>query len=174
MIDVPLVTGGNSSTSSNDPMVVTPSTTNTATNRADSVILDIWEAEITLRDRALRQIRARNSRSVTGYNYVYALNSGVLPNPPPSTVANEPSGSRGIGGGGGGGEEEGERFLPHSTSRSIPPLFAAPLLINGQSGRILRPARLGNPIRLSSLMGTRKSLKILENPFLYLGYLGLC
>lgn len=40
---------------------------------------DIWAAEVTVQERAIRQSRARNSNAVTGYNYVYAISSGVLP-----------------------------------------------------------------------------------------------
>lgn len=48
-------------------------------NLTDSFIPDIWAAEVTVQDRAIRQNRARNTNSVTGYNYVYAISSGVLP-----------------------------------------------------------------------------------------------
>ncbi|XP_023309359.2 DDB1- and CUL4-associated factor 10 homolog [Lucilia cuprina] len=51
-----------------------------ATNqRPESFIPDIWAAEVTVHERAIRQNRARNSNAVTGYNYVYAISSGVLP-----------------------------------------------------------------------------------------------
>ncbi|KAM7360960.1 DDB1- and CUL4-associated factor 10 homolog [Cochliomyia hominivorax] len=51
-----------------------------ATNqRTESFIPDIWAAEVTVHERAIRQNRARNSNAVTGYNYVYAISSGVLP-----------------------------------------------------------------------------------------------
>lgn len=47
--------------------------------RPDQFIPDIWAAEVTVHERAIRQNRARNSNAVTGYNYVYAISSGVLP-----------------------------------------------------------------------------------------------
>lgn len=47
--------------------------------RPESFIPDIWAAEVTVHERAIRQNRARNSNAVTGYNYVYAISSGVLP-----------------------------------------------------------------------------------------------
>lgn len=51
-----------------------------ATNqRPESFIPDIWAAEVTVQERAIRQNRARNSNAVTGYNYVYAISSGVIP-----------------------------------------------------------------------------------------------
>ncbi|XP_068155465.1 DDB1- and CUL4-associated factor 10 homolog [Drosophila tropicalis] len=50
------------------------------TPRADSYIPDIWAAEVTVQERAIRQSRARNSSNhVSGYNSVYAISSGVLP-----------------------------------------------------------------------------------------------
>lgn len=51
----------------------------TTNQRAESFIPDIWAAEVTVHERAIRQNRARNSNAVTGYNYVYAISSGVLP-----------------------------------------------------------------------------------------------
>uniref|UniRef100_A0A1A9VVF7 WD_REPEATS_REGION domain-containing protein n=1 Tax=Glossina austeni TaxID=7395 RepID=A0A1A9VVF7_GLOAU len=48
-------------------------------NRPESFVPDIWAAEVTVEERAIRQNRARTSNSVTGYNYVYAISSGVLP-----------------------------------------------------------------------------------------------
>uniref|UniRef100_A0A1A9WVI1 Uncharacterized protein n=1 Tax=Glossina brevipalpis TaxID=37001 RepID=A0A1A9WVI1_9MUSC len=48
-------------------------------NRPESFVPDIWAAEVTVQERAIRQNRARTSNSVTGYNYVYAISSGVLP-----------------------------------------------------------------------------------------------
>ncbi|XP_065371561.1 DDB1- and CUL4-associated factor 10 homolog [Calliphora vicina] len=47
--------------------------------RPESFVPDIWAAEVTVHERAIRQNRARNSNAVTGYNYVYAISSGVLP-----------------------------------------------------------------------------------------------
>ncbi|XP_054735796.1 DDB1- and CUL4-associated factor 10 homolog [Anastrepha obliqua] len=40
---------------------------------------DIWAAEVTMRDRALRQNRERETNSTNVYNFVYAISSGVLP-----------------------------------------------------------------------------------------------
>ncbi|KAH8347318.1 DDB1- and CUL4-associated factor 10 homolog [Drosophila kikkawai] len=48
--------------------------------RPDTFIPDIWAAEVTVQERAIRQNRARNSNNhVSGYNFVYAISSGVLP-----------------------------------------------------------------------------------------------
>lgn len=48
--------------------------------RSDSFIPDIWAAEVTVQERAIRQNRARVSNNhVSGYNFVYAISSGVLP-----------------------------------------------------------------------------------------------
>ncbi|XP_043653470.1 DDB1- and CUL4-associated factor 10 homolog [Drosophila teissieri] len=48
--------------------------------RSDSFIPDIWAAEVTVQERAIRQNRARISHNhVSGYNFVYAISSGVLP-----------------------------------------------------------------------------------------------
>nr|ADG64897.1 hypothetical protein GA13587 [Drosophila pseudoobscura] len=48
--------------------------------RPESFIPDIWAAEVTVQERATRQIRAREANNqVSGYNFVYAISSGVLP-----------------------------------------------------------------------------------------------
>ncbi|KAH8383139.1 hypothetical protein KR009_007065 [Drosophila setifemur] len=51
-----------------------------ASPRPDTFIPDIWAAELTVQERAIRQNRARNTNNhVSGYNFVYAISSGVLP-----------------------------------------------------------------------------------------------
>ncbi|XP_022215939.2 DDB1- and CUL4-associated factor 10 homolog [Drosophila obscura] len=48
--------------------------------RPESFIPDIWAAEVTVQERATRQNRAREANNqVSGYNFVYAISSGVLP-----------------------------------------------------------------------------------------------
>lgn len=64
-------------------------------NRSDSVVLDIWEAEISLRDRFNRQNRPSSTTAMTSYNYVYAFNSGVLSNAQGVARSSAPSGSSG-------------------------------------------------------------------------------
>ncbi|XP_061402970.1 DDB1- and CUL4-associated factor 10 homolog [Musca vetustissima] len=82
--------GGNSSntnsTSSRQPQsTATAAASSTAANQ--TFVPDIWAAEVTVQERAIRQNRARNSNAVTGYNYVYAISSGVLPAIAASTTA---------------------------------------------------------------------------------------
>ncbi|XP_037950427.1 DDB1- and CUL4-associated factor 10 homolog [Teleopsis dalmanni] len=48
-------------------------------NRSELFVPDIWAAEVTVQERAMRQTRSRSSSSVTGYSFVYAISSGVLP-----------------------------------------------------------------------------------------------
>ncbi|BFF92399.1 DDB1- and CUL4-associated factor 10 homolog [Drosophila madeirensis] len=49
-------------------------------DRPESFIPDIWAAEVTVQERATRQNRAREANNqVSGYNFVYAISSGVLP-----------------------------------------------------------------------------------------------
>lgn len=69
---------GSSSTNANTN---SPSNANNQLPNAanQSFVPDIWAAEVTVLERANRQNRARNSNAVTGYNYVYAISSGVLP-----------------------------------------------------------------------------------------------
>nr|XP_013097944.1 unnamed protein product [Stomoxys calcitrans] len=62
-----------SSTSTNNQSAAASAPSN------QSFVPDIWAAEVTVQERAIRQNRARNSNAVTGYNYVYAISSGVLP-----------------------------------------------------------------------------------------------
>lgn len=56
-----------------------PASTVQPQSRPETFVPDIWAAEVTVQDRAIRQNRGRSSNSVTGYNFVYAISSGVLP-----------------------------------------------------------------------------------------------
>ncbi|XP_075148093.1 DDB1- and CUL4-associated factor 10 homolog [Haematobia irritans] len=68
----------NSNANSSSTSANNQSTSATAPSN-QSFVPDIWAAEVTVQERAIRQNRARNSNAVTGYNYVYAISSGVLP-----------------------------------------------------------------------------------------------
>ena len=64
-----------------------------AAARSETFVPDIWAAEVTVQERAIRQNRARTSNSVTGYNFVYAISSGVLPQAATSNTTNSTNSS---------------------------------------------------------------------------------
>ncbi|XP_055905457.1 DDB1- and CUL4-associated factor 10 homolog [Eupeodes corollae] len=75
-IAIPVIPNNSSSTSSTAASSTAPGTTPT-TNRVNFVP-DIWAAEITVEERAARQTRQNSTNTVAGYDFVYAISSGIM------------------------------------------------------------------------------------------------
>ncbi|XP_017477394.1 PREDICTED: DDB1- and CUL4-associated factor 10 homolog [Rhagoletis zephyria] len=76
---MPLRQYGEASGSNNTGSGNTDGNSASSNSTMPTFVPDIWAAEVTMQDRALRQNRDRETNTTNVYNFVYAISSGVLP-----------------------------------------------------------------------------------------------